>query len=325
MDTSEKKYFDLLRDAISRTLREKHGGIAEDIRQWKGQDIIFFQEDLEHSQKGRISEKWFYTHIKGNNDKLPRIDMLNLLSRYVGCTDWSDFIYKNTTKVPAEQPAVKKPKPIPSSQKVNVSIPRKGYEIKPMLYAIILMGIVAILGVIFYPQTNTYSFCFIDSDLRTSINHPVEVFVDRPNDNPLRILCDSNACFHYETKASNIRFIVKAPYYRTDTVIRISNRAKSSEEVYLKSNDYALMLHYFSTSKVKDWKKRRSQMDEMFAENAQIYQILGARKIGVELYNKHEFINKMTLPTKSLSNIEIIETTFSNGKISRLRFRQKDE
>jgi len=43
---------------------------------------------------------------------------------------------------------------------------------------------------------------------------------------------------------------------------------------------------------------------------------------GMELYNKDEFIRKMTMPLKSLKNIEIVETRYIGGQIQLLRFIQ---
>ena len=60
-----------------------------------------FQEDLFQEVKGKVSEKWFYTYFKNDAPKLPRIDMLNLLSSYVGFENWYAFksahIYDTST------------------------------------------------------------------------------------------------------------------------------------------------------------------------------------------------------------------------------------
>ena len=46
--------------------------------------------------------------------------------------------------------------------------------------------------------------------------------------------------------------------------------------------------------------------------------------LGMEVYNKWEFINKITLPTSGLKNLEVIETSFEADKISALWFRQME-
>jgi hypothetical protein len=71
---------------------ENHSPSFEEISKWKGIDIIYFQEDLRKIAKGNISEKTFYTYFKTSPvTKLPRIDMLNLLSVYAGYASWYDF------------------------------------------------------------------------------------------------------------------------------------------------------------------------------------------------------------------------------------------
>jgi hypothetical protein len=81
------------------------------------------------------------------------------------------------------------------------------------------------------------------------------------------------------------------------------------------------MIQYFSTSNVKDWLKRRENLNEMISDSAKIFQVLN-ETIGMEMYNKSEFINKLTLPANSLRNIEIIDSKYKDGKITHLRFTQ---
>jgi hypothetical protein len=81
----------LKRDVQAQYLKE-HTPSYDDISKWKGIDIIYFQEDLRKKAKGNISEKSFYTYFKNSPvTKLPRIDMLNLLSIYAGFESWYEF------------------------------------------------------------------------------------------------------------------------------------------------------------------------------------------------------------------------------------------
>jgi len=43
----------------------------------------------------------------------------------------------------------------------------------------------------------------------------------------------------------------------------------------------------------------------------------------MEMYNKTEFIDKLSTPLKSLGDIEIIETIYKDDEIISLRFIQK--
>ena len=91
----EIQYFGLLKQRIVETMQRSYPGISDNIGDWKGQEIIDFQEELRRRVNEHLSEKWFYLHMKSGRDKLPRIDTLNLLSRFAGYADWNDFVYKN--------------------------------------------------------------------------------------------------------------------------------------------------------------------------------------------------------------------------------------
>lgn len=89
-------HFEQLKTEIQAKYLESHTPSEENIAQWKGIDIIYFQEDLRQKAKGNISEKSFYTYFKNSPvTKLPRIDILNLLSEYVGYSSWYEFKKKH--------------------------------------------------------------------------------------------------------------------------------------------------------------------------------------------------------------------------------------
>jgi hypothetical protein len=97
------------------------------------------------------------------------------------------------------------------------------------------------------------------------------------------------------------------------------------DQIAILPNDYAFIIHFFSYAQVEDWQKRREQLDRMFAEEAHIYQVFEADAVGMEMYNKQEFIDKLTMPIRSLQNIEVLETIYEKGKIKALRFGQMNE
>ncbi len=85
-------HFEQLKNEIQARYLENHTPSFDEISKWKGIDIIYFQEDLRKIAKGNISEKSFYTYFKSSPvAKLPRIDMLNLLSIYAGYKSWYEF------------------------------------------------------------------------------------------------------------------------------------------------------------------------------------------------------------------------------------------
>lgn len=89
-------HFEQLKTEVQARFLEGYAPSDEDISQWKGIDITYFQEDLLKRAKGSISEKSFYTYFKSSPvAKIPRIDLLNLLSLYCGYPSWYDFKKKH--------------------------------------------------------------------------------------------------------------------------------------------------------------------------------------------------------------------------------------
>lgn len=306
METTDKQYFELLKTEIVKVMQQTNAGISNHTEDWKGQDIIEFQDDLRQKVNAYFSEKWFYNHFKTETEKLPRIDSLNILSRYVGYIDWSEFKHKNRDKL-------------------VVVIEHKGSN--RIFYLLPVMAIIAfalILAVIKIGSITTYRFCFIDKDSKKPINNSnLEVTLLLNNESPIRLQCDSAGCFTWRTGQQRIRFTVAAPYYYPDTITRNLSKARKTEEIQLKINDYALMLHYFSNSKVDDWKRRREQLDNIIADSAYICEVFKQGMLGMELYNKEEFIDLLTIPTSSLRNIRIIEMLYTNEKVTAIRFIQE--
>ena len=62
---------------------------------WNSEEnILNLIDDIQENTKNSVSEKWVYTHLKSeNNEKLPRKDMLDILSVYVGKKSWNDFTH----------------------------------------------------------------------------------------------------------------------------------------------------------------------------------------------------------------------------------------
>ena len=85
-------HFEQLKAEVQAQYLKEYTPSYDEISKWKGIDIIYFQEDLRKKAKGNISEKSFYTYFKNSPvTKLPRIDMLTLLSVYAGYSSWFDF------------------------------------------------------------------------------------------------------------------------------------------------------------------------------------------------------------------------------------------
>ena len=305
MQTKSKNNFELLKKKIVLKMQQSYPGINSTIIEWKGQDIVNFQEELSNKVNAHISEKWFYTHMKTDNDTLPRIDVLNLLSKYVGYKDWSDFIFHNS-KAPFLNTGTK------SGNRYFIIIPM-----------IVILVMVILFAIFKLYNTRDYKFCFYDADTKEAIsNQIIEINVLMEDESAISILCNNESCFEFRTDEGVIKMVVKTPYYKTDTIIRYLNKFEPVEQVGLHANEYALMIHYFSEVKVDDWKKRRSSLDKIIDDRAIIYQVFNNHEVmGMDAYNKWEFIDRMTMPAGSLRNIEILDTKLSGDKILLLKFR----
>jgi hypothetical protein len=306
MQNRDFQYFELLKKEIVRALKLTYPGISDKIEEWKGQTISYLQEDLIEKVNEHISEKWFYNHMKMRSRKLPRIDMLNLLCRYSGYTGWDDFVFKNQSKISSFMVADK-------SNRVFILVP---------LLVLFILAITFFIYKILI--TKEYRFCFVDSyDFTPIASDKTQIDLLNDDESPRIYLSDTTGCAVIRTDKRKIRFVVRSPYYKTDTIERILKKFNRTETVALKTNDYALMIHYFSTANVNDWKKRREQLDKMFADTAVIFEVFNQGALGMEIYDKWEFINKITIPASNLRQIEILDTEYFQDQIVILRFTRK--
>lgn len=314
---TEKKIrgFELLKQAVETTFRQQVISCQESIHEWKGKQIALFQESLSEQVDGYVSEKWFYTHLKvEKNEKLPRIDMLNLLARYVGAEDWQDFLSSVT---------------IDSKPEVLLNQPttvKSNFQVFLLPIGILIIGGMFLL-VSFFNKVQSYQFCIVDQDDGMPIAYQnIEAFLLKEGESPLPLFIDSLGCFWVENPEEELMTLkVQALYYQPVLIHRASKSAKAQETIALKKDDYALMIHYFSTNKMKDWKERRTQLDVMLSNDVQIIQVHSKTGGGMALYNKEEFINKMTMPIKSLKNINILETKYKGKQIIEIRFVQNEK
>jgi hypothetical protein len=298
-------HFELLKKKIVTTMQQSYPGINPTISDWKGQEITDFQEELLSKVNAHISEKWFYNHIKAENKSMPRIDVLNLLCKYAGFVNWDDFVFKNSDPVnPGNS--------IPKANRYFIIIP------------LIVLIIAAILFVLFkLLSTREYKLSFYDAYTREVISgSPIEIQLLSGKESPVNYLTDTSGCLMLKTDKRVLRIVISAPYYKSDTITRILKSFERDQSISLQPNDYALIIHYFSQMKVDDWQKRRKSLNEMIDENAMIYQVLyEGNGPGMELFNKSEFIDRLTLPAGSLKDLEILDTKYKNDKIMVLRFR----
>lgn len=292
MSSNDIYYFELLKKSVA-SIFLKNNNAPTKIEDWKGETIALFQEDLFQKVKATVSEKWFYTYLKKTPEKLPRIDILNLLSKYSNYQNWDDFKAKNELK--------------------------KRYRLrKTYLTSIIILSLFLIYH-FFFTKQNTFIFCFVDQITDIPISKtPLHIKILQDNESPLFYKTDSTGCFKYRSKDSYIKFVVQSPYYKTDTIIR-SIAANTNNIVRMASDDYTLMLDYFANNNIKDWNKHKQKLNGLIADTAEIYRFFGGN-FGVEVYSKERFIRLLSTPTRTLQETKILDKVIENGKIVKLKF-----
>lgn len=359
MSDTEFSYFQSLKRAVQEKYLETHSPSYDDISKWKGIDIIYFQEDLRQKAKGNISEKTFYTYFKNNaQEKIPRIDMLNILSVYSGFNSWSEFKKKNPIATSAEEMTatvvsetqIEEPieivtvgqnqtsvieKPQVSidnqafdeiNQNINFNDPKQNFLKRYLWLGISAFLFTIVLILVFYDNLfyKKYTYAFTDADRNSSIKGELDVKIIRENESPILFKVKPNSPFVYETKSKKLKMIISSPFYRTDTVSRDLTSAPESENIELKPNDYAIQLYYYSKS-ITDFKKKTNELNRLISDNALIYQVVDSDIYGIETMDKQKYISLVTLPTTSLENLEVIDSQMKNGKIVMIKFKITDD
>lgn len=295
----DHRLFQQLKGQLSQNLREKHPEVPENIEDWKGKDIALFQQDLMEKVNGRVSEKWFYTHIKNSNGNIPRLDILNLLSEYTGHHNWQTFRARNRKLV---------------VRKISLGV------------ILLPVGVLVILLYLFQFRPGNYQFCLVDAYSQKSLNAAdVEVWQMKNGESPLKVKLNDAGCFSLKSRDKQVQLVITGPYVHSDTLLRTFTQKKGRETIEVRSNDYALMISAFSRKDITDWQRRRNQLDFMIADNAVIFQLLPGEMLSMEMYNKQEFIDKMTTPINSLKNIRIVEIRHWQDQITEMKFVQENQ
>ena len=287
-------------------------------------EIRHFQNILQEKTGGRVSEKWFYTHLKKDHPKLPRVDVLDLLSQFVGYQNWSNFQSKNAvtySSIKEEQIKTTK-KNLPEKENKK----RSGVLVLLLTGGLAFFTLVLVLSNINSPEVSKYEICFMDALTRLPIKNAGLTIKQLPkNESPKTTVLTNNNCHVFSIKNKEVIFSVEADYYHTDTIRRSVIDGQKKETILLRRDEYAWMIHLFSSGNLKDIEKQRIQLGKMISDEAMIFQIDAATGMGMELYNKKEFIRKMTLPVLSLKNIRVLNTLYDkNGQILKMKFIQEE-
>ena len=292
--TKERIYFNQLKQKLLITVEAKLE-IRKDFKEWSGSDIQRFQVDLEQNCQSTVSEKWVYLHFKKENEKMPRIDVLNLLSRYCGYRSWDDFKHQNKLE----------PEP---------SLKQKSWS---SIWLIVIIGVLVLGWFWWFTRINQVHIVFVDAYTHEKIE-PASLSVSYGKNKEKA----KKAMVELTVSAADTLYVDGA-YYKPLKKF-IDESSNDTLQIELWPDDYALMLNYFSRAKPDDWEKRRQQLNEAIHDEAKIFQSHPKHK-GIEMLNKQEFIDRLVLPVNSLKNLEIQHIQYEENKIYRLRFVQRIE
>ena len=321
MEANQRILFDLLLEKVGLKLQENHPEVNIPMSNWKGEEIALLREDLQEKVVGTISEKWYYTHIKNQQDKLPRVDTLNLLCQYVDEQSWKAFVFKFSDSEQTKSTSI-----LPSlSEEENKEEPELPLVNKNKLFLATFLGslllFILILAVYsFQNKEANYRFCFIDKNTHLPVvDSFLEIKLIKGEETPLFFPLKSSCV---EGTGNKVDFIIKGRFYKSLHIKRTIQNSNYEESIFIEPDDYTMMLHLFANSKVKDWKKRRNQLAEMMHDHLKAYE-MSKDGFTIDILTKKEFINKMTLPTRSLKQVAIVNTSYEGEKISLIKFTQE--
>ncbi len=320
--------FERLKRQLVETCRASFPFLPEDLQAWKGTEIACFQEVLEEKTKGRISEKSFYNYFK--TGKMPREDVLDLFAQMVGEINWKDFVRKDALahrSLSGAEGGDNETNNLKNSVDIVVINDRTTTLFSPKWkIALITFLFLGLSGLVFYAakekesKNNGTKICFEDAYTHRPIVEPVEIHLI--DDKAQKVFkTDSLGCVEWENEAAYFSFYVKSPYYKADT---LKMEARKSQIIFLKPDDYAMMIRLYASGKIADWEAHLGRLQAMFAADAEIFQIDTETGYIMEVWNKEEFIEKLTMPIPSLQQLEVLETQYDNKQqIKVLRFWQK--
>lgn len=301
---NEQELFQELKKRILESYQKNYPYFQGDWKNFSSKDILQLIDLIEIQLKERVSEKWIYTHLKPeSNEKLPRKDMLDIFSKFVGCADWNEFSFKNNLKIDTEINESPVPK-VQRKKKLN------------KLYLLILL--VPFIGFGIYQLTNnqTSRTVTLKNEFTKEPVQSDEITVYNVTENkknPIEVI-DSKI----EIEDTNEKILIESPYFEKKEM-QIS---ETKEEIFIRPEDYALVLKTFIHSDLTDWEIRKEKLEKILSEELEVI-ILLKENLGAEYLNKKEFSEKLIVPTSETNKMKIIHLeTNENRKITFIRIQQ---
>ena len=305
---TELEQFQELKDKVLLKYQEQYPFFQGTWKTFSSQDIQNLIGLIEVQCKQTISEKWIYTHLKPEtNSKIPRKDMLNILSQFVGYSGWDEFTFEEKVFESKE------------SKKVAKSKTKFWFALLILIFGI------AIIFIYFYKKEAPKSKVIeLNNEFTNEKINSNEVKVYEVNDSVSKSLEIKEGKIQVSNDDMKTKLVIKSPFYKTKTIdLNANGEVSESNKIDLKPDDYAMMLKAFMVSDIKDWKTRKEQLDKILSDNLEVMVML-KDNLGAEYFNKTEFSQKLIIPTATLRKMKIIEIEKeTNQKIKFIRITQE--
>lgn len=289
-----------LKKSVLEHYQNSHPYFNGSWKSFSSQDILNLIDAIQLKTKQSVSEKWIYTHLKPEtNEKLPRKDMLDILSVYVGKSGWDEFKFVDN-----------------SDEDENINLKnnsKKKFGIWILLIGILMIG----FSIWKFAPKDQQKLEFQNSFTKDSIaKDDVEAFIVEDSiEKPIDL---KSPTLNLE---KGTKVVIKSPLYKHKEII--ISPSQSLSRVELNPNDFAMMLKAFMKSDIKDWQTRKEQLNKILSDNLEVMVML-ENDLGAEYFNKTEFSQKVVIPTASLKKLKIVELKQEkDNKISFLRLTEE--
>jgi hypothetical protein len=282
--------FHRLKNDVLLTYQKQYPYFEGNWKTFSSQDIQNLIDLIAVQVKQTVSEKWIYTHLKvETNDKLPRKDMLDILSQLVGYSGWDEYVFKWKQEV------------VP-----NVVQPKRNYNV------VFSLGFIGLFLIGFFSyrylkreevQTIEVKNAFTEEQINSE--EVKAVMIENNVETPIEIV-DSKIQI---TTKDSAKIVLKSPYYKDKTIVV---GKENSNAIKLQPDDYAMMLKGFMKSDIKDWETRKEQLQKILADDLEVLVML-KNDLGIEYFNKQEFSEKLIVPSVALKRMKVIDIQ-SNDK-----------
>lgn len=300
---TELEVFFQLKQNVLETYRKQHPYFTGSWKTFSSQDIFNLIDAIQRNTKQSVSEKWIYTHLKPeHNEKLPRKDMLDILSQYVGFSGWDEFRFQ------FQEATVSKGAVVNSTSGNSKA------------YYVIGIGLILMIAALFLKNTFVNQKKTIElKDIFTKEKiAPEEVNAFVVEDAVEKAIPIKNGVMEVSKKA---KVVLKSPFYE-DRQITVSSHSET-DIIELKPDDYGMMLKAFLQSDIKGWETRKAQLEMILSDNVEVMVML-KDNLGVEYFDKNEFTQQLIVPTPSIKKLKIVVLEKDNeNKISLIRLIQQ--